>query len=410
MPLEPGARPDKTLHMADRKLRLGVAGLGRGFMLMLPTFTGHPHVELVAAAAPRVESRERFLADFGGRAYATVDALCEDPGVDAVYIATPHELHATHVVAAARCGKHALVEKPMALTLQDCALMIDATRRAGVQLVVGHSHSFDAPYLRTREHIAAGTYGAAQMIHALNYTDFLYRPRRPEELDTAKGGGVVFSQGAHQVDIVRLLGGGRARSVCARAGAWDRDRPTEGAYSAMLTFEDGAFASMTYSGYAHFDSDELDGWIGEMGMPKDPAMYGDARAKLRAVDSAAGEAALKRTRAYGAARADSPKPVAHHHFGTLIASCTRADLRPTPSGVMIYDDTRAWLDPLPPPALPRAEVVDELCDAIAGSRPALHTGEWAMATLEVCVGILESARSGSEVRLLHQVGLPDQEI
>ena len=46
------------------------------------------------------------------------------------------------------------------------------------------------------------------MITALNYTDFLYRPRRPEELDTAQGGGAVFNQAAHQVDIVRLLGGG----------------------------------------------------------------------------------------------------------------------------------------------------------------------------------------------------------
>ena len=116
--------------MADRKLRLGVAGLGRGFMLMLPTFTAHSRVELVAAAAPRAESREQFVKDFGGKAYATFDAMCEDPRVEAVYLATPHELHAEQVVAAARRGKHALVEKPMAVTLDECATMIDATRRS----------------------------------------------------------------------------------------------------------------------------------------------------------------------------------------------------------------------------------------------------------------------------------------
>src|SRR5438045_1377686 len=98
------------------------------------------------------------------------------------------------------------------------------------------------------------------MIHASYYTDFLYRPRRPEELDTARGGGVVFSQGAHQLDIVRLLGGGRVRSLRARTGAWDPKRATEGAYTAILDFDNGAFASITYSGYAHFDSDELSGW------------------------------------------------------------------------------------------------------------------------------------------------------
>ena len=116
------------------------------------------------------------------------------------------------------------------------------------------------------------------MITALNFTDFLYRPRRPEELDTARGGGVVFSQGAHQVDVVRLLAGGHVRTVRASTGAWDPARPTEGAYSALLTFADGAFASLTYSGYAHFDSDEFCGWIGETGQPKDPARYGAARA------------------------------------------------------------------------------------------------------------------------------------
>jgi phthalate 4,5-cis-dihydrodiol dehydrogenase len=51
-------------------------------------------------------------------------------------------------------------------------------------------------------------------------------------------------------------------------------------------------------------------------------------------------------------------------------------------------------------------VIDELCDAIAGVRPATHTGEWAMATLEVCLAILESARSGREVTLAHLVALP----
>jgi phthalate 4,5-cis-dihydrodiol dehydrogenase len=391
---------------AERQLRIGIAGLGRAFMLMLPTFNGHPRVRLVAASDPREEARRQFEADFGGRGYPTVEALCEDPDVDALYIATPHQFHAEHVVEAARHGKHALVEKPMALTLAECALMIDATREAGVALIIGHSHSFDAPILRTREIVAQRIYGAVRMITALNYTDFLYRPRRPEELDTAQGGGVVFSQGAHQVDIVRLLAGGRTKSVRAQTGAWDPARPTEGAYSAQLTFDDGAFASMTYSGYAHFDSDELVGWIGELGHTKDPARYGTARAMLRNDMTTSDETALKNQRAYGTAPTQSVQPVAHNQFGMVIASCERADLRPMPNGVMIYDDARAWLDPLPAPLVPRAEVIDELYDAAVRGRPAVHTGEWAMATLEVCLGILESARSGKELRLEHQVGVP----
>jgi len=70
---------------------------------------------------------------------------------------------------------------------------------------------------------------------------------RVKELVTERGGGVLFSQGAHQVDIVRLLGGGRVASVRALTGAWDPVRPSEGAYAALLTFENGAFATIAYS-------------------------------------------------------------------------------------------------------------------------------------------------------------------
>ena len=96
-----------------------------------------------------------------------------------------------------------------------------------------------------------------------------------------------------------------------------------------------------------------------------------------------------------------------NQFGMIIASCERADLRPLPSGLMIYDDTRAWLDPLPPPTVPRAEVIDEFCDAILGVRAPVHTGRWAMATLEACLAILESARTGREVALHAQVAARD---
>src|SRR5947209_7539169 len=273
-----------------KKLRIGVVGLGRAFTLMLPALSRDPRVELVAAADPRPQARERFAEDFKGAAHESVEDLCADPAVEAVYIATPHQFHAEQARLAASHGKHLLVEKPMALTLQECRSMIDAARKARVALVVGHSHSFDRPILQTRKIIEQGLVGKVRMITALNFTDFLYRPRRPEELATELGGGVVFNQAAHHVDMLRLLGGGEVRSVRAATGAWDRSRPTEGAYCAFLIFRNGAFASMVYSGYAHFDSDEFSGWIGESGQRKDPAQYGFARQLLR---SARDELALK---------------------------------------------------------------------------------------------------------------------
>jgi phthalate 4,5-cis-dihydrodiol dehydrogenase len=400
------------MTMSGPPLRLGVAGLGRAFTLMLPTFIADARVELAAAADPREEARRKFAAEFGARTYDTVEGLCGDAGVDAVYVATPHQLHARHVAVAAAHGKHVLVEKPMAITLADCQAMIEAARTGGVKLVVGHSHSFNAPILHARAIVDSGAVGRVRMITAFNFTDFMYRPRRPEELDTASGGGVLFSQAAHQIDIVRLLGGGLVRSVRAATGAWDPARPSEGAYSALLTFADGAFASAVYSGYGHFDSDEFCGWIGEIGQPKDPARYGSSRRMLREIASPEDETALKNARAYGGATSGAagaaPVPSRHQHFGPLIVSCERADLRPLPTGVMIYDDEAQRLDPLPAPAVPRAEVIDELYGAVVLGRAPIHSGEWALATTEVCLAMLQSAREQREVALRHQVGLPDR--
>src|SRR5439155_22064567 len=251
------------------------------------------------------------------------------------------------------------------------------------------------------------------MIQAQYYTDFMYRPRRPEELMTEQGGGVVFSQGAHQVDIVRLLGGGRVHSVRALTGAWDPARPTEGAYAALLTFESGAIASLSYNGYGHFDGDEFCGGIGELGRANTARVYGSARRILAQAGDPADEAALKQRRNYGGTGYALPATVAspdnapwHEHFGVVIVSCDRADLRPLPTGVMIYGDSEARLEPLPKPQVPRAGVIDELHAAIVDGRPPLHNGRWALATLEICLAMLQSSRQRRDIMLEYQVGVP----
>ncbi len=90
----------------------------------------------------------------------------------------------------------------------------------------------------------------------------------------------------------------------------------------------------------------------------------------------------------------------------MLVSCERADLRTLPNGVMIYQNGAARLEALPPPAVPRIEVIDELYRAVVQGEAPLHDGAWAMATLEVVLGILRSARDGSDVTLHHQVGVP----
>lgn len=392
--------------MTGRKLRIGVAGLGRAFVLMQPALAHHPKVQLVAAADPRDDARARFSAEFQGRSFESVEALCADGDVDAVYVATPHQFHAQNAITAARHGKHVLVEKPMALNLDECHAMIEAARQGGVQLIVGHGHSFDAPIARTRELVARGTFGDLRMITAVQFTDFLYRPRRAEELVAGSGGGVVLNQAPHHVDIARLLGGGMVKSVRALTGAWDRERPVDGAYSALLAFENGAFASLTYSGYAHFDSDEFAGWIAESGFSKDPDAYGSTRALLQRAGTLEEEQALKNARNYGGPESPELRTAesrAHQHFGFVIASCDRADLRPGPKGVAIYGDQSRSFEPVAVPTVARSEVIDELYDAIFAGKPPLHAGEWSLATMEVCFAMQDSAREGREIMLKHQV-------
>ena len=392
------------------KLQLGIAGLGRAFTLMLPTLANDPRLQLVSATDPQALACAQFERDFGVTCDTNFEVLCANPKVQAIYIATPHQLHAEQVEMAAAHGKHVMVEKPMALTLNECTRMIEACTRANVVLMVGHSHSFNAPILKAHQLIASGAFGQVRMIHALNYTDFLYRPRRPEELDTQMGGGVIFSQAAHQIDIVRLLGGGLVNSVMAHTGAWDLSRPTEGAYSALLGFKNGAFASVSYSGYGHFDSDRWMDGIGELGQTKNWTDHGIARRRLALARTVNEETQLKAARNYGAAQWSGstalPTHAQHQHFGPMIISCDHADLRPTPHGVWIDGHMDVKLEALQPPVRPRIEVIDEFYNAIVHGKPVLHSGAWARATTAVGLAILASSESGQIQTPLHQVA-PD---
>ena len=131
---------------------------------MAPAFKADSRFEIVAGADPRPQARAQFASDWQARTYETVEHLVADAAVELVYIASPHALHGSQVKVAAAHGKHVLVEKPMALTLDECREMIAAVEAAGVAMIVGHSHSFDAPIQRTRALVAGGEYGRLRML------------------------------------------------------------------------------------------------------------------------------------------------------------------------------------------------------------------------------------------------------
>ncbi len=384
-------------------LGLAIAGLGLAGSVMARAAIAHPGVELITAAEPDHDTRNAFARDRNVPTYASLVELCDDQRIDIVYIATPHQFHARHAELIAESGKHIILEKPMALTLAECDAIISAVERHNVHLIVGHTHGFD-PAARTMARIvASGEMGALGMIAAWNYTNFLYRPRRPEELDTAQGGGILFNQVPHQIDMVRLIGGGRLRSVRAQATVLDPLRPTEGSAVAFLEFESGAAASLTYSGYDYFDSDELHFWISERGASKPPNQHGAARRALAGYDQAA-EAGLRIARyAYGAD--PGPAPTHQPHFGLLVATCAKGEMRASADGLFIYDSNGKREMPLPKSFAGRSEVLDDMVAAIRTGKRPRQDARWGKANVEVMLALLQSARERREILLQHQVAL-----
>lgn len=357
----------------------------------------HPEIRLTAGVDPIDDLRARFADAEGVPAFATLDEVLAGDLVDAVYVATPHQFHRQNVVDSARAGKHVIVEKPMALTVEDCTEMIAAADANGVRLIVGHTHGFIPAVGMIAGLVAAGTYGALGLIAMWNYTDFLYRPRRPEELDSSRGGGIVYNQIPHQVDILRTVAGRRAESVRAVTAVLDPERPTEGFCTAVIALEGGAGASIVYSGYDHYDSDELHGWIAEGGGDKTPD-HGGARRSLAGLDARA-EAVARTTRmSYGARK--TTRPAHQPHFGELIVTCADADLRPSADGVTAYTTYGVVEHALPAaPWWPgRGDVLQELVDAIDG-RAVRHDGRFGRETVEVCLAIARSAAERREIRL-----------
>jgi phthalate 4,5-cis-dihydrodiol dehydrogenase len=400
-------RSRKVEIVTQRALGLGVVGLGMAGAVMVRAAARHPGVVLAAAADPQAAPREAFGRDFNARTYADARALCEDPAVEVVYVATPHQLHAEHAVLAAERGKHVILEKPMALTLADCDRIIAAVERAKVHLIVGHTHAFDPAVRAMRAVIASGELGALGMLASWNYTNYLYRPRRPEELDTQKGGGILFNQVPHQVDTVRLLGGGLVRSVRAQVGVLDPARPTEGNCTAFLEFADGVAASLVYSGYDFFDTDELHFWISERGAAKQAA-HGAARRALAARTGQGEQESGLRTAGFAYGGQDPGEPPHQPHFGLTVATCARGDLRASADGVFVYGEAGKRELALPDGGKysGRHNVLDDMRAAILAGRPPVHDGRWGKATLEVALAIQQSARERREIMLAHQVAEP----
>ena len=192
---------------------------------------------------------DRFaeIGDRFGVPCVSQEEMRADPAVDVVCVCTPSGQHAGQAIAAARAGKHGLVEKPMALSLADADAMIAARKRAGVQLGVALQRRVTSPFQRIHRAIEAGDLGELTLgVVTIPY----HRPQAYfDQADwrgtwALDGGGVLMNQGIHLVDLLVWYMGDPVE-VQARACTLHRGIEVEDTLAATLRFGSGALATIT---------------------------------------------------------------------------------------------------------------------------------------------------------------------
>lgn len=300
----------------------------------------------VMAVAEVDEARGRAFAEaLQAVWYPDWGGVLDRQDVQAVSVCLPHSLHAPAVLDAAAAGKHVLCEKPIATTLEDADRMIEACARAGVVLMVGHTHRFRAEHIKARELLEAGAIGCILQVRdvILAGRDVL-RPLGWRGTLALSGGGVFMDNGVHAADRLRWWLGDEVAWVVARTGRATGLVEGEDHGVAFLAFRHGVVATME---------------------------------QALAVPKAAGACYAEFTGSEGVLRVD-----------------TWQRLRITTRG-------RPWEEvPLPPDAPDGFDAeIAEFVAAIREERAPAVTGEDGRAALEIIQAIYRSARADAPVRL-----------
>jgi predicted dehydrogenase len=226
--------------------KIGIGIIGSGFM-------GRTNAETVAKYLPDArlvavtggKRAAQLAADYQAEYSPNVTALLERRDVDAIFISTPHSEHAAQAIAAANAGKHVLIDKPMATTVEQCDLMIEAANRAGTNLMVMFGQRFRLVNREAYRLIREGAIGRIRAIEAcsLNSGGLAALPpwqSLPENL------GTLFGYGVHSIDLIRWLADDDISTVAAHSL---REEPSGNEVSTMavLGLRAGAMATLWVS-------------------------------------------------------------------------------------------------------------------------------------------------------------------
>ena len=337
-------------------MRVGLVGTGA---------ISHKHAEsyeaigyeLAACSNRGREKGEAFAAQYGCAFVPDYRDLCGRDDIDVVDVCTFPDSHLAICAAAAACGKHVLLQKPMALTVADCQSMIATCREAGVGLGVVSQHRFDECTMFLKRAIEGGRLG--RLLQVDGYVKW-HRPQayydRPGKGTWAvEGGGALINQGIHTADVMQYLAGPARRAFAHWQLAAAHQMEAEDWVSAVLVYESGAggvlqAATAAWPGYP--ERIEIHGTKGTAVITGDQLTAWD-------VDGDAGE--------------DAP-----------LASGVDSGAA-DPMAISIENLQRQFLD---------------FGQAVGAGREPLVSGEEGMAALRLVLGVYDSARRGLPVELL----------
>lgn len=226
-------------------LGLCIVGCGKYAYTVSRAIQGMDGLDLFYAS--RNQDRARYYCDrFRGKGFfGSYEDAAEDPRVEAMYFATPHNLHKDHALLAASRSKHILMEKPIARTLEEAEAMNAAARQGRVKLMVAENARFIPSVRKCKELLASGDIGKARLIQAQSEEDHLADDWR-NNLEM-NGGGVLIDGGIHVVDhLVNLVG--MPSQVYARTlPRVSPEMEGEDGIAMAVEFQDGAIGFINFS-------------------------------------------------------------------------------------------------------------------------------------------------------------------
>ena len=190
------------------------------------------------------EGAEAFGESFGiARRHGSYEALLADPGVDIVYVSTPHPFHHPNALAALRAGKHVLLEKPFTINAAQARELVETARAKGLFLMEAMWTRFLPTFRRLREIIASGTIGEVVAVLA-DHNQYLPMEKAPRLHLPELGGGALLDLGVYPITLAHLFLGAPER---VQASATLTELKVDRQMSLILSYASGAQASLQCS-------------------------------------------------------------------------------------------------------------------------------------------------------------------